>query len=196
MSFEEFKNLASGIQSIVISIGFLSGGLWAIFRFKAFKEPEKAKAELDKINKSLQERGTIKLTITPIVISLKDTKYIEFSLTIQNTGNRNETLNLQNGMITISSCSWSEIGKIKYSNVQTLNKTSPQGRALEALIRPSQVTTFSYISSSIDEGIYSIDVSIPGSPETEQDHEKDSLYPNDPNCTVTWICNKVIAVNK
>lgn len=95
MTFEEFKNLAVGIQSVVISLGFLCGGAWALFRFRAFRENEKARVELEKLHKELKERGVIKILIDPSLVIHNTQKHIKLNIMFENTGNRSETLHWQ-----------------------------------------------------------------------------------------------------
>lgn len=48
MSLEEFKNLAAGIQSLLIGLAVLVGGVWTMVRFFSMKEVKKARAELER----------------------------------------------------------------------------------------------------------------------------------------------------
>jgi len=49
MTIEEFKDIAQGIQAIIISVAALSGGIWALFRFGAMKEYQRAQLELENL---------------------------------------------------------------------------------------------------------------------------------------------------
>ena len=67
MDFEDFKNLAAGVQSCFVALAVLVGGTWALCRFFLLKDIERARAEVEKSRKELSERGhlQVKLTVTP-----------------------------------------------------------------------------------------------------------------------------------
>ncbi|MCL6272542.1 hypothetical protein M3P19_00895 [Muricauda sp. 2012CJ35-5] len=63
LSPEDFKNLAQGIQAILISVVAIIGSAWGILKFKYTREKEKAQHEIDKIKKELQKTQGIKVDI-------------------------------------------------------------------------------------------------------------------------------------
>jgi hypothetical protein len=170
MTFEEFKNLAAGIQSIVIALGFLTGGVWAIFRFRVFKETEKAKAELDKLKREIAERGVIDVKLNPSVIQNDANKYIKLDMVLENTGNRNEVLDWNLAQVKLARCDWKEDGKRHFCHWQDLLCEFSFGLAGDLVIRPNQVFRFGYISKPISNGVYYIEMNVPTSQETASEH--------------------------
>lgn len=51
---EDFKNIAQGVQAILISIAAIIGSAWAIVRFRYTREKEKASYEIEKIKRDIQ----------------------------------------------------------------------------------------------------------------------------------------------
>ena len=94
MELGQFKDLAAGIQSILVAIAVLVGGAWALFRFFSLKEVKKATAELQKIRQELQSRGHLQITIDAKDLHSKEPKssYINLTLTITNVGNHAEVI--------------------------------------------------------------------------------------------------------
>jgi len=94
MDIEHFKNLADGIQSIIIALGVLIGGGWALFRFRTLKDIEKAKADLEKLKRDLLERGNLKIEMQASQFDASDgsVQYISITLVITNVGNRTEII--------------------------------------------------------------------------------------------------------
>ncbi|MFC1523592.1 hypothetical protein ACFL6N_02250 [Thermodesulfobacteriota bacterium] len=192
MTLCDFENLAGGIQSIVIALGLLTGGLWALFRFQAFRETEKARAELNKLKREIVERGVIKITLNPSVIKSDTKKYIKLDMEVKNTGNRNELLDWNNGSIKLVRCKWKEDGACQFCDWQDLFFEFTKGVPANTLIRPNQVSSFGYISKSITCGIYNVEAIIPGSPETITEHMNSVT---DDTIEVLWVANTYIEVN-
>lgn len=94
MSLEDFKNIADGVQSLIVSIGVLIGGAWALFRFRTLKDIEKARADLEKLKRDLLERGHLKVQMEASQFDAPDgsVQYINIILTITNVGNRTEII--------------------------------------------------------------------------------------------------------
>lgn len=94
MSITEFKELCESIQSLVIAVGVIIGGVWAIYRFLRLMEIDKAKSELLQIKQQIEERGTIKLDVS--IEKLVDNNHfiVIANVKIVNIGNRVEVLDL------------------------------------------------------------------------------------------------------
>ena len=50
MNPEKFNNIASGIQSLLLALAVIIGGVWTLYTFSSLKQVEKAKAELHEMD--------------------------------------------------------------------------------------------------------------------------------------------------
>jgi hypothetical protein len=96
MTFKDWADLASAIQSIAVSVAVVVGGGWALFQFLSLNSIAKARAELEVIKQSLKERGVFNLTIEcqPIFSATKDGKWLLCTVHIENIGNGMDAINL------------------------------------------------------------------------------------------------------
>lgn len=108
MNPEEFRNLAQGIQAILVAFGLLIAGLWAIYRFRSLLSTQKAradlaktraeldtsKADLEKIHRELEKRAVILVKIEPFVLGDLNAGqlYLRIRLTLTNSGNQVEDI--------------------------------------------------------------------------------------------------------
>ena len=90
MDSETFKNIAAGVQSIVVSGGLIAAGGWAIWNFKLLNTRKTAQAQLNEIEKRLKEWGEIRASVEAWQIDgLKQDEYIvAVKMKFENTGNR------------------------------------------------------------------------------------------------------------
>jgi hypothetical protein len=81
---ERFKDVTAGVQSIVLTLGVIIGGIWTIYTFSALGNVEKAKAELFK-------QAVIDTEIEAKQESLGPEPgfYISINIKLTNRGNRN-----------------------------------------------------------------------------------------------------------
>ena len=58
MTFEEFRNLAQGIQAIFIIIGAIIASVWALYTFRSTQTVKKSSVELNKLNADIDKSRT------------------------------------------------------------------------------------------------------------------------------------------
>ena len=107
--YESFNNIASGIQSIILGVAIIVGGIWTAFTFSMLKTKYKAQAEITDLElknarakDELMEKGAlldIKLEAKQETLTddedLKDKKYcIAVLAKITNTGIKNTLVDL------------------------------------------------------------------------------------------------------
>lgn len=94
---ERFKNLASGIQSIIVAIAVVIGGLWTFITFNALQTIKSAMLGISEQEKALQQQVSIELEIgVRRIASLpNDNNYLLCAIvSIRNAGNKSTTVNL------------------------------------------------------------------------------------------------------
>jgi len=94
VDYEKFTKIASGIQALVVATAVIIGGVWTLYTFGSLQQVEKAKTELEKMHRSLLERGILAITVQPSQIKRSETskRYILVNVVIQNSGNRTEVI--------------------------------------------------------------------------------------------------------
>ena len=83
-SVERFKDLASGVQSIAVTLAVIIGGIWTLYTFSALGTKAKAEAELFQ-----QAVLAIKVEARQEVLAGDQGLYIAAIATVENKGNRN-----------------------------------------------------------------------------------------------------------
>lgn len=116
MDHERFNNISAGIQSIVISIAVIVGGIWSAYTFKSLLSIEKAEAELTAAQKAIKG-------IPSLDVSLEIKQFRKLSgkktgvlveVKLQNTGSRYVTLDLTSDALSATELAVSDQG-ILYS---------------------------------------------------------------------------------
>ncbi|HXC08977.1 MAG TPA: hypothetical protein VNV61_08610 [Steroidobacteraceae bacterium] len=91
MNHERFKNVADGVQSIVLSFAVIVGGVWSAYTFGVLEKVDEAKANLESLTApSLSINIETQQTASPA-----EKKYgLIIHVKIQNTGGKDIFLNL------------------------------------------------------------------------------------------------------
>lgn len=91
---EQISHIASAIQSILLSIAILAGGLWTLFTFSVLNLRKKAKAELEALQHRLSFKPLINISVNarsepnPI-----DSNFLILAtVTIENVGTRDTSI--------------------------------------------------------------------------------------------------------
>jgi hypothetical protein len=103
-NYEKFKNISSGVQSIVFTIAIIIGGLWTAFTFSTLKTKNKAQAELTDLDlknartkDELAEKGAVvDISLDAKQEMMNDGKgfYISVLAKIKNAGVKNTLVDL------------------------------------------------------------------------------------------------------
>ena len=99
MTYEEFSQFASALQSIAVIVGVIVGAFWALFRFGKLKEIEKSSAELEALKQSMRERGAVnvELSLTQFNENSDHNKFVKVVAKVNNFGNVAEVLDWSDG---------------------------------------------------------------------------------------------------
>ncbi|MCZ6690092.1 MAG: hypothetical protein O7H41_10845 [Planctomycetota bacterium] len=94
MTLDQFESLASGIESAAVVLALFAAGTWAYFRFRAFGEAEKAKADLNALKRSLREQSVVNIDLEASRLACSDDlgRWLLVRVTLKNEGNRLEIL--------------------------------------------------------------------------------------------------------
>jgi hypothetical protein len=178
-----FDHIASGVQSIVISIATFLGALWAFFKFNSLQEVEKAKKELEQLRRGLEEKATLNFTIQ--ASQLKDPtisqKYILVKVGIQNLGNRTEIFEwgwfgMYSALMSMDENGVLEAGKWeKTDHLTVVESEIDVGIMLSTSVSPGEAQELSYLIPASKIGIYNLYFSADMSPVEQERLTKDHL---------------------
>lgn len=176
IDYQELANLASAIQSFVVAIGLIAGGIWTIITFKVFALRDKAEAELQRYEREIEHYDQ-KLEQSPVVeVSMQATKltvpndshqYIVVDVTVANKGNKAANINLDKPPLTIARveisndnipliCSESQIRIYYVDYVDTTVKS-----LIKLKLRPGLSEVYSFIGRVDQPGVYLLTFQLP-----------------------------------
>ena len=93
MSPEDFKNIAQGLQALLIGFAVIVGGVWAVFRFRATKEKEKSELEFERMRLDAKRQGGIDAELSITHKKISDSEfYLYCDVVFNNYGMYAETL--------------------------------------------------------------------------------------------------------
>jgi hypothetical protein len=166
MPLEDFKNLAAGIQSLLVGVAVLIAGAWTLFRFFSLKEVNKAKAELEKAKRELQQRGQLRVEMraTQIFSSDRAEKYINVSLIVTNLGNRTEVIRWRDSRFSAALVSKGADGALHFGDEIHAHVHSLHVALEASTIDPGVSDTYAFLISVESEGVYFVESSLAGSP--------------------------------
>ncbi len=91
---EKFKNVAAGVQSIILAVAVLVGGIWTVYLFRILDTKGRALAERHAFELRDREQGVINIDISAKQVSIPGDKgrNIYIDIQVKNLGNRNNPL--------------------------------------------------------------------------------------------------------
>lgn len=196
MDIESFKNMASAIQSLVIAISILVGGGWALYRFLSLQAIEKARVELEKIKRELQQRGTldIDMEVIPIGSFSGLGKYISVTLNLTNIGNRPEFVKWKDSVVCATIINRDEKGIPQMSSTIEGYYLSPLIQLEGSRIDPGSIGKYPFIIPIPEAGIYLIDSFVVGSPEESNLTKTLAISAGVSTETLAWRTSKYIEI--
>jgi hypothetical protein len=173
-TYEKFKNIAAGVQSVILTLGVLIGGLWTYYTFGALRARYKAEAEIRQLELANRVQGVIDIEIKAEQVStLNDAgRSIKIDIQVKNLGNRNLNLELPNHALTVAKVQpdneghlyieWFKNPTIPYLDADELilrdlkldNRVKP---TLPELLRAGQTVAFPCWFRVEEAGLYLID---------------------------------------
>jgi len=95
MDHQRFSNILSGVQSIVLSVAVVVGGVWTLVSINYLKQKDLAEQQLRDLQTRLTRRGLqISLTADVLRSQGRFPRYISVLVTLTNDGLEDETLDL------------------------------------------------------------------------------------------------------
>ena len=166
MDFEQFSYLASAIESLVLAVAVIGGGVWALYQFRSLRKIETARTELEKVRRSLRERVVLNITMEPSQLTRSDSaRYISVKLDIENTGSRTEVINWRDSKLLITKATIDEDGRKIFGDSIHVDHDLPGIGASASAITPGQTESFQFLVSVSEPGVYHLLFQAETSPE-------------------------------
>ncbi|MEW8492475.1 MAG: hypothetical protein AB2604_01620 [Candidatus Thiodiazotropha taylori] len=152
---EKAKNVAATIQSIVLSLAVIIGGGWSAWEFYKLRTVEKAKLQLDVLEKTREQKAILNISLDAKKKDLKDgKKYIEVNVRIENKGLRDAYLDYSKPVLRVTKVSFDDDGKIKFTNKRQSYIYMPGGHIPNALSRSSETLEYPIMVQLEESGTY------------------------------------------
>jgi len=199
--FERFSNLASGINSLVLAIAVLVGGIWTIYIFDAELKVENAEARLQAIQREIDVAAN--LTISMSGSAIADSKnngksFIALEVRVENSGNRSTTLHFDNWPVRAAKISSREglhfeIGTPVLVPLLMINSEGEQWRPGGKEVSSGSVEFLNFIIPIQEPGIYLLTFEAFGS-EIDRAEAIGAGFPDDQEAA-SWASNVFVSVD-
>ena len=170
---DKFKNIASGVQSLVIALGVLIGGVWTLYLFTSLNTRARALAEFEELKRK-NHQGVITIDIKAEQEDIPDDKGRSIKINIQatNLGDSNSKLKLGDSPLIVIKLQpdnegrlhkeWVKTSDIPYFNPDKLaSPDSKPGDLIEPqdieLLRAGQTESFPTWFHVEEAGLYFIE---------------------------------------
>jgi hypothetical protein len=175
MTLQNLAHLSQAIQSIILSLGFVIGGIWALFRYRNLKELEKANAELLTLRKQLKERGAInvELSLKQLNNNPTEARFIEVKAKLNNMGNAVEILDWSKGGILSQKINDDTPLDYEESEPRLTKLTSLNGNYKGTTLYPGSFHEFSFLIPAEEPGAYMVSFFVRSSPDEQTNLTKE-----------------------
>lgn len=167
ITLADFASLSGGLQSVAVTLAAVIGGAWALYRFRNLREQDTARAELERLQRSLQERGTLKVALTTrdVVDSTTHQKYLAVRTEFVNVGSRSEVLKWETGGIWCARLQEMTDGVPVFSPWTKSILVNENGPVIAAVLAPGESYCAEFLVHIPSVGVYLVSLSVDGSPE-------------------------------
>lgn len=153
---ETFSKVSQGVQSIVVTLAVIIGGVWTVYTFSVLGTTEKAKLELFQ-----QAVLDVSLSARQESIGGDERFYIIGEAVLTNKGNRNTMIG-EECTIVLSKFSFDESGKGHWE------KMSEFSYGKEILLRSGASRQFPFATTVSEKGMYSVEFLTPVTDKNDQ----------------------------
>jgi len=193
MPLQDFSTIASAIESILVGLAVICGGIWAIFRFGSLREAKKARAELDILKKSLEEEACIeaKIAASRIGSPSEFPAQLLVDISLTNSGNYPEIIEWGKAKIIIRKFTGIENKKIQYSDPLELEIDSMWEYTI---IDPKGTEVLPHLALIEESGTYHISFEVTTSPKVKDTPTVKPFEQETKNQRLYWGASTIILV--
>jgi hypothetical protein len=191
---DRFSKLASGVQSITVTLAVLIGGGWTAYSFWSLKSVEKARLEIElqrsKIEQARLKRPILEVDISAILadayfsgygargLKAKPSRVIIVSATITNRGNFHTVLDLSSDSLFVERMDSPSGGKgrIQFSALRTSYRVSGvTADTANVALLPGAKQVLQYVVEPTTPGIYLVEFRVPAQTEAFTQYKLDAI---------------------
>ena len=158
---ERIKNIAAAMQSVVVALALVVGGIWTLITFSALGESRKAHLEVAELEGKLRRQAAVEIRVDASQDSLPGDpgRYIFSVVSIVNSGSRAVNLSFPpDGPFSVHQLQIDQDGSKRptfavYDQVQSYRKTSVVPM-LGVVVRPGAVYSVPFVTRVPEAGLY------------------------------------------
>ena len=183
MDHEKFRNLSGGVQSLVLTIAIIVGGLWTLFTYDALRQAERARAEYEKLQKDLKERRAIVINMEPTQVSIPGdpARYIAARLRFENMGNQTEVIYWPPNPFNVSRIWIDDHGSFQLKQLRGVRVEAPVGSEAGLRLMPRVAVNRMFLARVDRPGLYYLELDVEASSEEQAEARKEGVL-----ARVTW----------
>ena len=104
MNLQQFKDVSAGIQSVVVALAVLIGGVWTLYTFQSLRSADEARAKV---------ATSMSISISSRQVKGSQSKQfgLAFEVLLENTGGQDITVDLTRPPLTLTAVSSNSEGK-------------------------------------------------------------------------------------
>ena len=177
---DKFRNILSGVQSLVVSMAVIVGGIWTLITFSVLGEVGKARAERSEIEKRLHEQAQIVIQIQASHHLVENDKHcIAATVAITNTGERNVFLDYGDPPFSVAQVTFDAQGKSHFKTALTQPNLLSRSRVL----RSGETVNYPFFVVVENTGMYVVQFRVPLPPDELPEH----LGAGGPKGKISWV---------
>lgn len=162
MTISEFKDLASAIQSLLVGIALLIGGIWALYRFRSLREAARAEAELKSKERGLRDTVLLNVTLDTEVTSGESnpSRFVVLTAKVTNPGNEPEIIDWSASDLNVYPVVTGANGQARFGPKLAAALDLPGNRErISSSIAPQEATSFTF-ALPVSPGFYRAEISL------------------------------------
>jgi hypothetical protein len=174
MDHEKFRNVLGGLQSLVLSIAIVVGGLWTLYTYGP---------EYQKIQKELKERRAIVINMEPAQVSIPGDpgRYIAARVRFENVGNKTELIYWPAQPFSASRVWIDDRGSFQVEQLRGMRVEAPAGSETGLRLMPRIVVNRIFLARVDKPGLYYLELDVEASPEEHREAQDEGVL-----ARVTW----------
>lgn len=155
MTPEDFRNIAAGVQAILVGGAVVFGGIWALYRFFSLREISRARNELEAKERELKHTAILNIGLkTSVTDDIEDLgQFILIDVTADNPGNHPEVIISENSGLSVFPVVRDSNGDLSFDD--PVDNILGDTALISASIEPKVTEKFSF-SVSVKPGLYRV----------------------------------------
>jgi hypothetical protein len=159
---DRFEKVASGVQSVVLSLAITIGGAWTVYAFRSELQVANAKAQLEKLNRELAEQATIVVTlqVAPIYSTGHTDRYLNGTITFRNDGTADDTFAIAGDALKVARIKVTKDGQIEHVNVTNVAIRDADSIIVGITVLARSQNTLHFLARVADAGLYCVSINV------------------------------------